>query len=584
MKRAILAACAMLVLAIIPSATAVAGVNDFEITDFQIDYYLGRDSENRSTLRTVEVITAVFPDINQNHGLERAIPDTYDGHGTSLKIESVSDSTGKALNYTTYSSSGNTVVRIGDADKYVHGLQTYKIIYTQRDVTKNFIENNAGEFYWDTNGTEWKIPIRSLSARLHIDDSLAPALTGQQRCYQGVSGSTDTCAIATTEDGFAVAATDLEPYENVTMAVGFQSGTFASYKTPLFLKIMIAWFAWIFLSFPLGLAIFIWLFVRVYRRSNRSKEVTTIVPEYIQPKDASVTTAGMVYPRPGSVFTAQLLDLAVRHYIKIYETRPKTWLKPAGYELEIIKDPSDLLTEERELLTDIFGQPTVGAKKNMDELRNNNSFAMRLYDNPRKVAKDISGKYGLRAKNEEETAGFKRIARNLLILGLLTASPWFLLNALLALILGNTLKPFTDKGLELFRYLKGIEQYIKVAEVERLQMLQSPEGAAKVGEPVDGNDRRQLVKLYERVLPYAVLFGQEKQWYQQLGKYYESLNESPSWYSGRTGAFNAAAFTSGMSSFSQASTYAAPSSSSSGGSSGGGSSGGGGGGGGGGGW
>ena len=113
-------------------------------------------------------------------------------------------------------------------------------------------------------------------------------------------------------------------------------------------------------------------------------------------------------------------------------------------------------------------------------------------------------------------------------------------------------------------------------------MLQSPEGAAKVG-VVDGTDEKKLVTLYERVLPYAILFGQEKEWSKQLGRYYEQSGSAPDWYSG-TGAFNAALFASNMSNFSSSAASVSGFSSSSGGSSGGGFSGGGGGGGGGGGW
>jgi uncharacterized membrane protein len=127
--------------------------------------------------------------------------------------------------------------------------------------------------------------------------------------------------------------------------------------------------------------------------------------------------------------------------------------------------------------------------------------------------------------------------------------------------------------------------YIKTAETDRLRMLQSPNGAEKLGAPIDTNDARQLIKLYERVLPYAISFGQEKEWNNRLGHYYETLNESPIWYAGHNNAaFNAVALSSAMSSFNTAASYSDPSSSSSGGSSGGGSSGGGGGGGGGGGW
>ena len=112
-------------------------------------------------------------------------------------------------------------------------------------------------------------------------------------------------------------------------------------------------------------------------------------------------------------------------------------------------------------------------------------------------------------------------------------------------------------------------------------MLQSPEGAEKV--QVEAADEKQLVKLYERVLPYAILFGQEKEWTKQLGRYYEHLGSQPDWYAGH-GAFNAAMFASSMNSLSSAANSVSSYSSSSGGSMGGGFSGGGGGGGGGGGW
>ena len=111
-------------------------------------------------------------------------------------------------------------------------------------------------------------------------------------------------------------------------------------------------------------------------------------------------------------------------------------------------------------------------------------------------------------------------------------------------------------------------------------MLQSPQGAERT--PVSADDPREVLKLNEKVLPYAVLFGLEKEWAQELSRYY--VDASPDWYSG-SGAFNAAIFATSISSISaSASSSMSGSSSSSGGSGGGGSSGGGGGGGGGGGF
>ncbi len=50
-----------------------------------------------------------------------------------------------------------------------------------------------------------------------------------------------------------------------------------------------------------------------------------------------------------------------------------------------------------------------------------------------------------------------------------------------------------------------------------------------------------VLKLNERLLPYAVLFGLEREWVRELAALYEARGETPGWYSGRDG-FNAAAF------------------------------------------
>lgn len=81
-------------------------------------------------------------------------------------------------------------------------------------------------------------------------------------------------------------------------------------------------------------------------------------------------------------------------------------------------------------------------------------------------------------------------------------------------------------------------------------MLQSPEGATKID--VDPNDPKQLVKLYERVLPVPKHYSvKEKEWNKQIGNYYESTQSSPDWYVGAAGihAFNANNFSSAISSF-----------------------------------
>lgn len=562
--------------------------NNFTIESFDAKYVLDKDHEGRSTLKTTETITAVFPEFDQNHGLERAIPRKYDGHSTSLKIESITNEKNQKLPYSQSTLNDNLVLRIGDGDKYVHGKNTYVITYSQRDVTKFFGDTNDDEFYWDVNGTQWQQMTNKVSMELRVSGGLENQLTNSLSCYRGVEGSTDRCVIEKNGNVFTATSTGLGPYENMTIAVGFKPHTFATYQPSFGEKVLAALIAaWIVLQIIGSIAailLIVWMGIKRHGVMNRVKGKGTIIPEYLPPNDASVLASSEVLGNSRSDITAELIDLAVRHYIKIYQTKDKTLFKPAEYELEIIKDISDLHAEEQRLLGDLFGGNVVmGTRFEMKKLQNNYSLGQKLLASRKALRKVARGEYGLFERAEKEAHTFKIIGVIVIIAGLVTLSPLIIVAAIVAFGIAYGLWPLTQKGVELRDYLAGLKEYITVAEEDRIKMLQSPEGAEKVGVQV-GEDTKQLVKLYERVLPYAVLFNVEKEWTKQLGKYYEQVNTEPDWYVGNT-AFNAVVFASALGSFSsQSSSYSSASSSSSGGSSGGGSSGGGGGGGGGGGW
>lgn len=584
MKRLVFCLAVGLTLLLGGMPTAHASVDDFRFSAFEADYYLGNDSDGRSTLKTVEKLVAQFPDYDQNHGIERAIPKDFDGHTTSLKIVSVTDESGKERNYTTYDSNGNLVLRIGDADRYVRGQQTYVLTYTQRDVTKSFADTRRAEFYWDTNGTQWRQPFDSVVARVHVASSLLPTLTSDLACYQGAQGSTEKCTI--TRDGSVVTAqaTNLSAGGNMTIALGFTLGTFREYEPSLWDRIVAVWIVLLIISSIVGFLAIFWLSFKYSRASNRTRELDPIPPEYVPPKEVSVLTAAQIGDDTRADTTAQLIDLAVRHYITITQTAEKSLWKQAEYDLEIVKDTASLTSEEQDFVQTLFGSTATGTLLATKSLKSNYTVASSLQSNARQLTKKIKGDYELRHEDKAVSGSFKRIGWVMGVVSILLVSPMLLIAALVALGCGWTIRPLTDKGLELRRYLAGLKQYIELAEKDRLKVLQSPEGAAKTGVTISGDGDKKLIKLYERTLPYAVLFGQEKEWNKQLAVQYESTGSSPDWYVGHS-AFNAAVFTSSMNDFSSSmNSYGASSSSSSGGSSGGGSSGGGGGGGGGGGW
>ena len=560
-----------------------AQTDNFTITKFDAEYSLGRDGENRSTLVATWRITAHFLP-NQNHGIAPIFVKKYDNHPTNFSLQSVTDEQGKTLEYNW----NGDELRIGKKDVYVQGEKTYVIKFTQRDVTKHYDNTGRDEFYWDVIGNEWRVPMENVRVSVKLDESLQTVRAGEAFCYVGAHGSTKRCNISGDKGEIVTNVSRLNRREGITMAVGFTSGTFTGYQETLSEKLIKIWATVQTIASSLAVILMLLLVWRYRRLFGRYSELKPIPPEYLPPNQASVMTSAYILKNyevmaiKGSAKVAQLLDLAVRYYIKLYEVKKASFLRSAQYEIEIVKDLKELRPEESEIVRDMFGSsmPKPGQRLNLKKLQNNLSYAARTRDDDTNLKNLARGKYGLC----EQTLANKRIVQRwalwVCVVGVLLLSPMLLLVAGIVFVLSFGWS-LTDKGLVLRRYLAGLKMYIGVAEAERLQMLQSPEGAEKV--QVNASNEKQLVKLYERVLPYAVLFGQEKKWSAQLGQYYEQVGEQPDWYSGQ-GAFNAAAFAAGMNSLSSVASSASDYSSTSGGSTGGGFAGGGGGGGGGGGW
>ena len=564
-------------------AAFAAQTDNFTITKFDAEYSLGRDGENRSTLAATWRITANFPP-NQNRGIATIFVKKYDNHPTSFSLQSVTDEQGKTLEYNW----NGDELRIGEKDVYVQGEKTYVIKFTQRDVTKHYDNTGRDEFYWDVIGNEWRVPMENVRVSVKFDESLQAARRGEAFCYVGKQGSRQRCNVNGDKSEIVANVNRLDRREGITMAVGFTGGTFAGYQETLIEKFIKIWSTVQVVVSSLTAVLILLLIWRYRRLFGRYSELKPIPPEYLPPKQASVMMSTYILKRydlfivKGSAKVAQLLDLAVRHYIKLYEVKKASFLRSAQYEIEIVKDLTELRPEESEVIRDMFGEsmPKPGQRLNLKKLQNNLSYAARTGDDDNNLKSLARGKYALCEQKPENKRIVQKWALWVFVISVLLLSPMLLIVAgiVFALSFGWSL---TDEGLALRRYLAGLKMYIGVAEAERLKMLQSPEGAEKV--KIDTADERQLVKLYERVLPYAVLFGQEKEWSKQLGKYYEQVGEQPDWYSGQ-GAFNAAAFAAGMNSLSSVASSASDYSSTSGGSTGGGFAGGGGGGGGGGGW
>lgn len=601
--RVILAA-ALVVVPLAGSSVAVAaepaspvvraGVDDFVFESFSADYYLDVDENGRSTLTTVETFVAVFPEFDQNRGMRRAIPGSYLGAPTDVGVVSVTDENGVARPFEVETDDDGFVLVTSRASDFVHGRQTYVFTYTQHNVTRYFENTDDDEFYWDTNGTGWYQPFGSVSARVHVPAELAGSLTGQASCYVGYEGASTPCEI-TRSDGadetvFEMSASDLLAYQNLTFAIGFEPRTFV----PRDDSYLGSPFGWLQLL-AIGGSVLALILAIIARRTALAdgRGRPTIIAEYSPPREPGIIPSAILIHKSKRAVASQLVDWAVRGRIRIIEQPSQGWFARGNdYMLQLV-DPTGLDGAELQLAQALFGW----------HLTPGTGYLMGKTDTvlSQHVRAIIST-----ATTATKTEGYRQKGRALyavlpILLAVGSGVATFIFGVVMMenavggflplllvlpagliffIVLGLVARtPLTEKGAELRDHLKGLELYIRLAEADRLRMLQAPATAERA--PVSTDDPRQVLDVYEKLLPYAVMFSLERQWAAELGRYY--TEQSPSWYSG-TSAFNAAVFASSISAMSStvSTSYSgSSSSSSSGGSGGGGSSGGGGGGGGG---
>jgi uncharacterized membrane protein YgcG len=575
----LLAVIAGLVLGV--AAPASADVDDFHFDSFDGQYQLTRDADGHSLLTTTETLVAVFPEHDQNRGIRRLLVDEYDGHPTDVRVQSVTDENGNPRTFETDEDGDFLEVTIADDDVYVRGEQTYVITYTSHYVTKDFDE--LDEFYWDVNGTDWAQPFGEVTATVVLDPDLMAAHNGNAAAYRGQEGDGTEASVQSTGSGFTFRADNLQAGETLTFAIGFEPGTFVPRPSGFFDSPLPSIALVLTL---LGMLVTAAAWTTRARRLRDAPGRGIIVPEYVAPKNANVFLSSVIIKKQAKTTTAAILKLAVAGNIRVLEVEGK---KP-HYQLQFVTaDGTD--DDEREFLHALFGNTL-----EPEEVRS-------LQKADQKAATRI-GKLMKRVTADATTNGFRRmvpVARIAFLFFLAIAVAigggivsgvalddqygglWPLLFLVLSVGSGITTivllsrTPLAEEGVRLRDYLRGLDMYMELAEADRIRYLQSPQGAERI--PVDTGSTAEVVKLNEKLLPYAVLFGHEKEWAAELGKYYEELGEQPGWYAGH-GAFNAALFSTSIGSMA-ASTASAYSSASSGSSGGGGAGGGGGGGGGG---
>lgn len=526
-------------------SSVFADVSNFYFSDFTGDYYLSRDEDGTSRLKVKESVTAVFPNFNQNKGICRQIPFTNQ-NGANITLPNLTSQnikvTRNGVSEPIYSiEKGKDYYSVcTGTEEYVLGEQIYTFEYEFTKVVTEFDQDGRKfqELYWDTNGNGSLQRFDSVTARVHFEDP--EVFAGDSWCYVGKYGKSgkDRCEITTISDGVQFVTKNLMSEENLTFDVELKAGSFV---VPEVEKNYV--YVWILVGFGVVCVMCIGFALRKYLKTREKKTYYKgifVKPEYQPNANYGLTEMAEIYlGKKKDMKVAMLLEMIVQRKIE---------LKKDGKKWDIVVKES-VSDEYEDLLAILNGgnRPAVGdtiklerysatsrlvaLKKAMENKILENLKKDELVED--KYVVGSSGRSGLASMITRiiiavpmmifvgfylvevigdlcSTAGYLVFYEyfNLVFLVMIAVT------TVLVVVITEMAKKYakhTKKGLEASRYMDGLRLYIGMAEAERMKMLQSVKGADV---SADG-----IVKLYEKLLPYAAVFGLEESWMNEMKQY-----------------------------------------------------------------
>lgn len=413
----------------------------------------------------------------------------------------------------------NIQLKIGDPDKTTTGVHPYIIRYRVSGAITYFSDHD--ELYWNITGNQWPVAISSVEAKIILPEEIRQEII-KGVCFTGSYGSKRSdCQIRQERNMINFTTINqLEPNEGLTIVVKFPINVVARlepkevicfWDTPfgkwvsLVIKLLLI-FWYIFLPFYI---IYRWF---RYGRDPKLTDVGEIHAWYDPPK----TPDGKRFLTPGEVgvlgdervdlkdISATIVHLARRGYLRIEERE-----KGDFYLLKDSRYRSDdfLLDFERLLLEKFF--------KKKNELRLKEAD---LSEETEKIKEMIY----------QEVVGQKLFPANPQAIrwkyGGLAVLAFFTINLplfLVCLVFGLRMPRKTSEGVKAKNIAFSLRNFLK--SQERQLTFQA---------------EKQM--MFERLLPYAIVFGVEKIW----AKRFEHLGiRQPDWYqSHHSSSFSSSTF------------------------------------------
>ena len=518
-----------------------------------------------SIVEVKETIKYFFPAALQKHGIIRKIPVKYAiKRENGEKIFTINfsllsvkmaneDGTISDVAYQESSSGKNKEIKIGDANKTVSGPKTYIIDYkVSRVINFSPQENeNQDEFYWNVTGTEWDVPIKSAEATVNFPSNIDPE-KWQFACYTGPLGAKETeCTNEAKSERSVYFASKwpLGAKEGLTIVAGIPKGILTPPKeNPVVASAVTFWnqlMPYVFLFLPFGA--FVFLFIHWFLRGRDPKGKGTVIPFYTAPAGLSPAEVGTLFDEKADLkdISSSFINFAVKGCIKIKEVPNEgifgIFKGKNDYELVLLKREETLSLPEKKIFNTLF--PPGKKSVRLSELQD--VFPAQVENVKDDIYNSLVEK-GYFSKSPQKVRNFYFFLGTLIVsLGLVLffqldpatsviGAGSFVITGVMIAVFGLFMPQKTIKGVNAYEQILGLKEYLSVAEKDRLNFHNAP---AKKPE------------IFEKLLPYAMVLGVEKEWAKQFEEIYTS---PPQWYEGSNPeVFNTLLLTNALSNFSQ---------------------------------
>jgi uncharacterized membrane protein len=498
-------------------------VNEEKIVSFEVEAKIQQDA-------SVDISEKIQYDfgVAQKHGIIRNIPYKYKSsignHNLRLSSFFVTDENGVKLKYSKSTEGVDVIIKIGDANKTVSGIHVYVINYKVKNAI-NFFEKDD-EFYWNATGNEWEVNMDRASTSVFLPGQIDSEKI-KFACYAGPAGSNNECENKKIGNPVYFSQNNLASWNGLTIAVSFPKGIV---REPTVWQKR--------LSFLLGNSVvilpFLVLAILLYVWKKRGKDPSgqgVIITQFDSPDNLSPLEVGLIIDERGDNkdISAEIINLAVQGYIKISAVEEEGLIKKRkpSFEFTQLKPSKDLKNDfDKTIMTALFGNDQESIKPEKVALVGI-QYTSKTFDEIRRVDGLVSGgliRKGYFKSNPSFVRGMYVFAGIMVIfIGLFLtnlflspalASLSFFISGLIIIIFARWMPSRTQKGVLAKEYILGLKNYLQVAEADRIKFHNAPE---------------KTPESFEKLLPYAMVLGVEKEWAKQFETIYTT---SPQWYEG----------------------------------------------------